>query len=366
MSKNLHEKPFDETTIAKLEIFEDYAQAWIPTFVMYGEPVICIFDFFAGTGYDMDGIPGSPIRILEKIQEQIGHVFQKKVKIKVFFNEYDGEKFEQLSLACSNYLKAHSDVQRAIELQVLQEDFEVCFDKLLPYIRQFPSLVFLDQNGIKFLADKYLLELEKIRRTDFLYFVSSSYFWRFGEKEEFKSHVQLDMEEAKKNPYHFIHRSLIAQLRNKIPQSSKLKLYPFSLKKGANIHGIIFGASHPRAVEKFLNIAWKRNELNGEANFDIDDDKKKKQLDLFEGKRPTKIEAFQQNLRDKVLSGSISNNFEALYFALDEAQLGSHAAAELKKMKNENLIDFEGPSPLVTYENVFQKERRLPYKIVKR
>jgi hypothetical protein len=27
MSKDLHEKPFDETTIAKLEIFEDYAQA---------------------------------------------------------------------------------------------------------------------------------------------------------------------------------------------------------------------------------------------------------------------------------------------------------------------------------------------------
>ena len=40
MSKNLHEKPFEETTIAKLEIFEDYAQAWIPTFVMYGGPRI--------------------------------------------------------------------------------------------------------------------------------------------------------------------------------------------------------------------------------------------------------------------------------------------------------------------------------------
>ena len=38
--------------IAKLEIFEDYAQAWIPTFVMQAKPVICIFDFFAGTGYD--------------------------------------------------------------------------------------------------------------------------------------------------------------------------------------------------------------------------------------------------------------------------------------------------------------------------
>ncbi len=62
--KNLHDKPFDESTIAKLEIFEDYAQAWIPTFVMQGIPTICIFDFFAGTGYDKNEIAGSPIRIL--------------------------------------------------------------------------------------------------------------------------------------------------------------------------------------------------------------------------------------------------------------------------------------------------------------
>ena len=64
--KNLHDKPFDESTIAKLEIFEDYAQAWIPTFVMQGVSNICIFDFFAETGYDKNGVAGSPIRILQK------------------------------------------------------------------------------------------------------------------------------------------------------------------------------------------------------------------------------------------------------------------------------------------------------------
>lgn len=56
--KDLHDKPFDQTTIAKLEIFQDYAQAWLPTFVMKGADTICIFDFFAGTGYDKNGIEG--------------------------------------------------------------------------------------------------------------------------------------------------------------------------------------------------------------------------------------------------------------------------------------------------------------------
>lgn len=90
--KDLHEKPFDSGTIAKLEIFEDYTQAWIPTFVMIGVPVICIFDFFAGTGYDKAGIEGSPIRVLDKIKQHVDNIFQKKVKVKLFLNEYNPQK----------------------------------------------------------------------------------------------------------------------------------------------------------------------------------------------------------------------------------------------------------------------------------
>ncbi|MCB0555791.1 MAG: three-Cys-motif partner protein TcmP [Phaeodactylibacter sp.] len=366
MSKNLHEKPFDQATISKLEIFEDYAQAWIPTFVMYGDPMICIFDFFAGTGYDKDGVAGSPIRILQKLREQISAIFQKKVKVRVFFNEFDPEKYQQLSFACKDFLQEYPELGRAIELEIFNEDFGICFERLLPQIREYSSLVYLDQNGIRFLADKYLLELEKTTRTDFLYFVSSSYFWRFGNKEEFQSYVKLDMEEAKKRPYHYIHRSLIAQLRAKLPADSNLKLYPYSIKKGANIHGIIFGASHPRAVDKFLKTAWKRNDINGEANFDIDEDRQKGQLDIFEGKQLTKIESFQTRLREKVLDGSIIDNFDAYNFALDEAHLGSHAASELKKMKQEGLIDYHGRSPLATYEKVYKDKRRIVYQILQK
>lgn len=195
---------------------------------------------------------------------------------------------------------------------MFNEDFEELFPKLLPSIKQYPSLVYLDQNGIKFLSAKYFLELENTRQTDFLYFVSASYFWRFGESKEFKIHLDIDMAAAKKNPYQFIHRNIIGQLRKKLPSNSKLKLYPFSLKKVANINGIIFGASHPRAVDKFLSIAWKRNETNGEANFDIDNDIAKSQLLLFVNKKLTKVEEFKQNVRVKVLNSEIKNNFELL------------------------------------------------------
>lgn len=368
--KDLHDSPFDEPTIAKLEIFEDYAQAWIPTFVMQGIATICIFDFFAGTGYDKNGVPGSPIRILEKIKEQIGYIFQKKVKIKVYINEFEPAKKEQkkfklLQNACTEFLETHKDVRRAIEIKYFNENFEELFPKLISEIKQFPSLVYLDQNGIKFLSDKYLLELEKTKQTDFLYFVSSSYFKRLGNTKEFKKHVDLDIEVLRNNPYKFIHRNVIEQLRRKLPFNSTLKLYPFSLKKGANIFGIVFGAKHPLAVDKFLNIAWKRNPVNGDANFDIDDDSKKNQLDMFGDKKLTKIEEFKENVRIKVLSQKIKNNFDALHFVHDEGHIGKHASDCLREMKKKGDIYYEGISPLVTYDNVYKSKKKIEYKIKK-
>jgi three-Cys-motif partner protein len=212
--KDLHDEPFDEGTIAKLEIFEDYAQAWIPTFVMQGLPTICIFDFFGGTGFDKNKVAGSPIRILEKIREQIGFIFKKKVKIIFYVNEFDPnkkeqKKFELLVNACQHYLKNHNEVETAIEIKYFNKNFEELFPELISEIRKFPSLVYLDQNGIKFLSDKYLLELEKTKTTDFLYFVSSSYFKRLGNTQEFKKHIHLDIQELSSNPYRFIHRKVI-------------------------------------------------------------------------------------------------------------------------------------------------------------
>ena len=74
---DLHRKAFDDGTLCKLEIFEAYIQAWLPTFIMQNAGTICIFDLFAGPGYDKDGIEGSPIRIIKQVEAQTGNIFQK-------------------------------------------------------------------------------------------------------------------------------------------------------------------------------------------------------------------------------------------------------------------------------------------------
>lgn len=371
--KDLHDEPFDESTIAKLEIFEDYAQAWIPTFVMQGKPVICIFDFFAGTGYDKSGVPGSPIRLLKKIQEQKGHLFQKNVSIILYLNEFEPNKrqqrkFEQLKESCKDFMGKDKSLANKVDIKLFNEDFETLFPKLSKSIEKYPSLVYLDQNGIKYLSDKYFLELEKTKQTDFLYFVSASHFWRFGESKEFKMHLEIDMTEAKKHGYKHIHRNVTEQLRKKLPQNTELKLYPFSLKKGANIHGVIFGAKHPRAVEKFLTIGWKRNGVNGDANFDIDEDAGKAQRVLFGEQKLTKIESFKKHVRQLVLTRQLTNNFDLLAYTYAAGHIGKHASDCLLEMKRNKEIDFDGRSPLVTYDSVYnyKKRKQVFYKLIQK
>lgn len=355
-AKDLHAKAFDETTITKLEIFEDYAEAWIPTFVMGGYSEIHVFDFFAGTGYDVNNVAGSPIRLLSKIKMHVGNIFQKKTKVHVYLNEFKSNKYQLLVNSCEEYLKDNPDLNRAITLHYRNLDFDVCFSEWIQIIKIKPSLVYLDQNGVKYLADKYLLELEKAKTADFLYFVSSSYLARFADSQEFSQHIQIDKERFKKDPYRAIHRSLLEQLKEKLPSNTKLKLYPFSLKKGTNIYGIIFGAKHVRAIEKFIEMSWKKNELNGQANFDIEEDEQKAQMHIFEGKKLNKIESFNQNLQEYIRESKAVTNAQIYTFTLEEAHSLKHANACIKNLKKSKIVTYEGRSIKLTYKDAIKNK----------
>jgi three-Cys-motif partner protein len=366
--QDLHEKPFDKGTIAKLEIFEDYAQAWIPTFVMRGSQEIHIFDFFSGPGYDSKQVPGSPIRIMQKIAEQLGNILQKRTKVVLHFNEFEPikkkqEKFEALQANCNHFANQNPKFKYFLSINYYNEGAEELFFKLLPFIQKFPSLVYLDQNGVKFISEDYIRALEKTNTTDFLYFVSSSYFRRLGGTDEFKRVLDFDKAELEKEEYRNIHRFVLNKLKSKIPASSRLKLFPFSIKKGSNIYGIIFGAKSYAAVDKFLKIAWERNATNGEADFDIDGDKLKEQLDMFSDKKFTKIEKFQNDLEGKLLKNELPTNKDVLLYAYSCGHVHSHASIVIRKLKLAGKLTFDGRTPALNYENVFRKENIVQYEV---
>jgi hypothetical protein len=175
--------------------------------------------------------------------------------------------------------------------------------------------------------------------------------------------MNINIEKAKQNPYKYIHKSILEQLREKLPQNTKLSLYPFTIKKHTNVYGIIFGATHPRAVDKFLKTAWEKNNVNGEANFDIDDEKNECQPTLF-GKKPTKIEYFKQNIRQEILTGRIKTNKDAYNYTLKQGHIASQATEEISAMKKENLIQYDSKSPLVNYDQVYKNHRIVNFQIL--
>jgi hypothetical protein len=226
-----------------------------------------------------------------------------------------------------------------------------------PFLNQKkPNFLFLDQNGIKFITQdvfKYLVNLEK---TDFLFYISSSYLRRFGNKPEFSKYIKISHEELKKRPFHEIHLKIVEFFQNEIPDSlDDYWLYPFSLKKGGNVYGLIFGSRNILAANKFLSVAWGSNPINGTANFDIEQDELKStensEIPLFPSlHKQTKVQAFQNLISDRILSGGIKDNIILYVETLRSGHLPKHSRDVLINLKSKGKIFYEGNAPAVSYD----------------
>jgi len=344
---DLHKsKPFDEGTLTKLSIFEQYTKSWLPAFIMQDWiDEINIVDFFSGPGYDKIYQKGSLLLLLDTINYHFESIKKKNTKINLFFNEYEKEKYEHLIQNCNEYLDKNSHLKLYVNIKYYNKDFNDIFSEIITLTQNQPSLYILDQNGIKFLNINNFQKLFPLQRTDFLFFVSSSFFNRFGNDSAFQSHLDIDFDKIKSNPFKFIHRTVLEKYRSLIPSNSELKLFPFSIKKGSHIHGIIFGSKHILGVQKFLDIAWKENKINGQANYDIDDDIKKQQgtIDFFnEGKKINKIDAFKQNLEQFIKNNIKVTNKEIFMFTYGNGHIRKHADEKLKELKKQKLISYSG------------------------
>ncbi len=110
-----------------------------------------------------------------------------------------------------------------------------------------------------------------------------------------------------------------------------------SIRKGANVYGLVFDSGHPLGIDKFLKVAWKRG---GDANFDIDKDGiDPAQLSLFpEYDKPTKISIFEKDLESAVLGRQLTTNKDVYLFALQNGMLAEHARKTLRLLIKNNKL----------------------------
>ena len=118
----------------------------------------------------------------------------------------------------------------------------------------------------------------------------------------------MDTEEVKTLDYNGIHRFICDYFREKLGPMS-FYLTPFSIKKGSNIYGVIFGSGNLLGLEKFLKICWKKDAITGEANYNIDGDFSwGGQKSLFPADNNiTKVDLFAQELKQFIRNQSPTN-----------------------------------------------------------
>ena len=150
MAKNFFKK-FDEETLLKLEIFENYFKEWLPVFIQSSKKdywkECFIYDFFAGAGKDAEDKFGSPLIILKTITENIEEIIKSKLKIRFTINEFDEVTFARLNENIKSFLERNPAVKDNIKIEFYKEDFKKLFSEI-QFEYDKPNFMFLDRKSV--------------------------------------------------------------------------------------------------------------------------------------------------------------------------------------------------------------------------
>lgn len=332
--KEIDDKPFNEATRIKLDLFERYAREWLPVFL--GDrtpfPEINLCDFFSGSGTDTEGTWGSALRILSVIREFQELIHKRPVKVTVSLSDLSAEKIVRLK----DRIAAEEFDNLPVSLDVKAMDFGTRFELLHPRLtrRQAANLLIVDQYGVKYFDEAFDAIID-CPTTDFLAFMSSSWFQRFHGLPE----VDRFLVDHRPEAYHEAHRAVLGAYRKRLRHDQKYYLGEFSLKSGANIYGVIFGSSHPLGMAKFLKSAWSLDGVNGSANFDVEREGifGERNLLLPFASTPKKVEVFEQELEEWIREVLLRDEMDVLEFCFLHGVTPQHASPVLKRLRREGV-----------------------------
>jgi three-Cys-motif partner protein len=327
--RDLHKQPFDESTKTKLLIYRSYIRAWLQVFLhterSSGKP-LQFFDFFCGPGEDSAGEPGSPLIVINELLAERAKVEQRGHNVRLFFNDQDASKIDNLKR-----LSSEKSVPWHPRFESL--DFAEAFKKVGGEIGKHPSLVFIDQNGLKHVTKKVFVALAAAATTDFLFFTASSFKQRFGDL--LAPEIKLPVSTSRLD----VHRVVADVYRQWAPKG--IFVGHFSLKKGTNVYGVVFGSHHWRGMLKFLEIVWKLDASCGEADYELEQDTAQGIMDFEQGTtgfKKRKVEVFQERLKHMIASGRLKTDDAVFLCCLENGFLPRVAKDVYIRLRDDGVL----------------------------
>ena len=334
MAKNINGTEFTKETMLKLDIFRKCFREWYPVF-LHNQYIthLYIYDMFAGSGRDAVGNYGSPLILL---QEAIGDKRQhceflvshkNKPNVVFGFNEKDEVKSKELKKnvdselsECKNNCNYGSCPFKGKTFVETKKFKELIQGDKVNYIlnnRNYAKFILLDQYGFSQIDDDIFLKLVNSPKTDFIFFIASSFIRRFQTLESVKAYFQNNnfvFDESKPNE---CHRVITDYFRTLIPSEKEYYLHSFTIQKGCNYYGLIFGSNHTLGMEKFLRVCWSEDKLAGESNCNINNDYVEGTL-FYDPTISNKKQEVSILLEKKILRNDITNNIDGLKYVMKQ------------------------------------------------
>ncbi|NLE03637.1 MAG: three-Cys-motif partner protein TcmP [Crenarchaeota archaeon] len=351
MAKDINSEAFSEETKLKLSIFGECFKEWFPVF-LYSQHIdkIFIYDLFAGSGKDSDGASGSPLILLQEISKYCKQTdMNDKPTILLGFNEKKKKKFNLLKeniekefIFCKKTCPHEICV---IKCSIGNKDFGELinsqrFSDVLKN-KKFGKFILLDQYGFKEITDDVFLKLVESPITDFIFFISSSFIRRFQYQPSVRAYFKQECIKFDPNKPKECHREIANYFKALIPRGKEYYVHNFTIKKGANYYGLIFGSNHSYGMEKFLNVCWKIDPLAGESNCNIENDFEMGTL-FYDPSETNKIQTVKNKIEKEILEGSIKDNLTGLKYALKEGCKPKLFVDVVRKLLELKKIEIDG------------------------
>lgn len=347
-SQKFHQKPFDEGTLTKLKIFELYAREWLPVFLAQESPQrseIHLFDFFAGPGLDSAGKLGSPLLLLAQLKEYQNLPGWSRVHMNVHFSDASLSKIEELQANIDNHQFRLPTIN--FDIQALPFDKAIKLHAKILANPKAAKLVLIDQFGVDHVTQDVFRQLVNSPTCDFLFFISSSTLHRF------RDHPAIKQKITRPDDHYQVHHAVLDYYRGFLPQATPYFLAPFSIKKGSNIYGLIFGSAHPLGMDKFLQVAWAKDAINGEADFDINRDNilPGEMLFAWDEFKPSKITAFERELEQFLRDGKLKDELDVVKLCFKHGVRRQQAENTLARLKKERVVELAFRTPQIDHWN---------------
>jgi len=356
MKKDINNDVFSDETKLKLNIFKECFREWFPVFL--NNPFITkifIYDFFAGSGKDIEGTFGSPLILIEEakgdLRQYCRQYLEGSKSIMFAFNEYEISKKEQLAKTIKEHLE-NCKIECTFEQCVFENSYFLKNDDFQELIKndnikrildnnKYGKFILLDQYGFNQISEEVFQKLVNSPKTDFIFFIASSFIKRFKTipaVQKYFSEENITFDDTKPKE---CHRVIANYFRGLVPQNKEYYLHHFTIKKGSNYYGLIFGSNHSFGMEKFLKVCWKHDVYAGESNCNMFDDYGPNTL-FFTIEDTNKKEEIRNSLKKEILSGKINNNLTGLKFVINNGGLGNLYLEVIELLTKTGKISIDG------------------------